>query len=124
MTDQASQALKGLPTEQQILTNLAITDDIAHNSSIFNASRNNYITFFIKNTLNQMISVQIMASRTNSVTDAVTVGNPFTVAATIGVEARTKTTENDGYLPYYFIIVTAAVAPASGTVNAYAIGRN
>jgi len=110
--------------ESQIFTDYAITDTNPHNSSIFNASRYKYATLYIANTLNQSISVQVMTNRANSTTGAVTVGAAFTVAATTGIEARTIIIDNDGYLPYYYLIVTASVAPASGSVNAYAIGRN
>ena len=110
--------------ESQIFTDYAITDTNPHDSAIFNTSRYKYATFYIANTLNQSISVQVMTNRANSTTGAVTVGAAFTVAATTGIEARTKTSDTDGYLPYYYLVVTASVAPASGSVNAYAIGRN
>lgn len=110
--------------ESQIFTDYAITNVAAHTSRIFDSSRYKYNTFYVKNTLDQAISVQVMANRINSVTGAVTVGAAFSVAATTGIEARTIRVDSDGYLPYYYIVVTAAIAPLSGNVNAYAIGRN
>jgi len=110
--------------ESQIFTDYAITDTNPHNSSIFNTSRYKFVTLYITNTHNQALTVQVMANRLNSTTGAVSVGTAFTVAATTGTEARTIIIDTDGYLPYYFIEVNAAVAPLSGDVNAYAIGRN
>lgn len=110
--------------ESQIFTDYAITDTNPHNSSIFNTSRYKFVTLYIENTHDQALTVQVKANRVNSTTGAVSVGASFTVAATVGTEARTIIINNDGYLPYYFIEVSAAVAPLSGNVNAYAIGRN
>ena len=110
--------------ETQIFTDKAITDTADHNSSIFNSSRYKFITFYIKNTHNQALTAQVKANRANSAIGAVTVGPTFSIPATIGIEARTLLMENDGYLPYLFVTVTASVSPASGNVNAYAIGRN
>lgn len=115
--------LREEPEEVQVLTNLAVTDTNPHNSAIFNSSRYKYNSFFIQNTLNQNISVQIMANRINSVTGAVTVGLPYIVAAGDN-DSATKTTDNDGFEKYYFIKITASAAPASGNVNAYTAGRN
>lgn len=110
--------------ESRIFTDYAITDTNPHNSSIFNTSRYKFVTLYITNTHDQALTVQVKANRLNSTTGAVGVGSTFTVAATTGTEARTIIIDNDGYLPYYFIEVSAAVAPLSGNVNAYAIGRN
>ncbi len=116
--------LKEEHEETRIFTDEAITDTNAHNSSILNAGRYKYITFYISNTHNQALTIQVNGNRTNSTTGAVTIGTSFSVAATSGKEARTLLIENDGYLPYYFITATASIAPTSGNVNAYAIGRN
>lgn len=109
--------------EEQVLTTYAITDVIAHNSSIFNASGYKILSMFVKNNLNQQISVQVKSNRVDSVTGAKTVGAAFNVAAS-GNEARTVVPENDGWLPYYFVEVTAAVVPTTGSVDAYIIGTN
>lgn len=110
--------------ESQIFTDYAITDTNPHDSSIFNTSRYKFVTLYIENTHNQVLTVQVKANRLNSITGAVNVGTSFTVSATTGIEARTIIIDNDGYLPYYLIEASAAVAPLSGNVNAYAIGRN
>jgi len=109
--------------EEQVFTTYTITDINPHSSSIFNASGYTILSIFVKNNLDQQISVQVKSNRTNSVTGAKTVGTAFDVAAS-GNEARTIVPENDGWLPYYFITVTAAVIPTSGSVDTYIIGTN
>ncbi len=110
--------------EKQIFTNEGITDTNAHNSILFNSSRYKYVTFYITNTHNQALTVQVKGNRSNSTTGAVNIGSTFTIAATTGIEARTLVMGNDGYLPYLFITVTASVAPTTGNINSYSIGRN
>ena len=110
--------------EVPVFTDEKIRDTAAHNSAIANMARYKIVTIYIANTLDQQISVQAKANRTNSTTGATDVGAPFTVAATTGIEARTLTPEGEGWLPYLFIEVTAAGVPTTGSLNAYILGRN
>lgn len=110
--------------ETQVFTDEEIRDTNAHNSSISNVSRYKIITVYVDNDLNQSISIQVKANRANSTTGATNIGTPFSVAATSGVEARTITPENEGFLPYIFVEATCSVSPASGDLNVYTIGRN
>lgn len=111
-------------SDKQCFTDQAITDVVSHNSLIFDSVRYKIITFYIANTLDQDITIQVRANRSNSTTGSVTVGSTFTVAATTGIEARTVWVNNDGWLPYYYITAIATVAPTSGSLNCYISGRN
>jgi len=109
--------------EVPVFTDEEIRDTAAHNSAIANMARYKIITIFVDNGLDTQTSVQIKANRTNSATGSVDVGTAFSIAAS-DREARTMDPETTGYLPYIWIEVTCAVAPSSGSLNAFIIGRN
>ncbi|GAI57059.1 unnamed protein product, partial [marine sediment metagenome] len=92
------------------------------NSDIGDCSRFNVITVWIENGLDQNVSVQIKGNRVNSVTGAVDIGDAFTVN-TDDREARTFEPTDEGFLPFIFIEVIAAVAPTDGDLNAYLIKK-
>ena len=110
-------------TNFRIINALAITDVAVHQSSISDVSRYTVNTFFVNNALDQAVSVQIYGNITNSVTGAVTIGAAFTVA-TVDQESRTFTSNTAGWMPYIYIVVTAAVIPTSGTITANLLCRN
>lgn len=108
--------------EEQIFADEAITDILAHTSSIANCVGFGLFTVFVDNGLDQQVSVQVMGNRVNSTSGAVTIGASFSVAAN-DQEARTIDPTDEGYLPYIYLVVTAAVAPTAGVLNAYVIKR-
>lgn len=110
-------------TNFRIINALAITDTAAHNSDISDVGRYTIGTFFVNNGLNQAVSAQIYGNITNSTTGAVTIGAAFTVATT-DQESRTITSETAGWLPYIYIVITAAVAPASGSITVNLLAKN
>lgn len=83
------------------------------------------LTIRIDNTLDQQISVQVMANRLKSAVAAtlpVTVGAAFVVASAAS-EMVTISPDVEGWFPNVYLTITASVAPASGSVSAYAEGE-
>lgn len=111
-------------SEKRVFSDKSITDTSTYNSTTFDAKRFKVITLYIANTLDQIVTIQVKANRSDSTTGSVNVGSSFTVAATTGIEARTIEVSNDGWLPYYYITATASGTPTSGSLNCYISGRN
>ena len=109
--------------ETQIFEDEEIRDTNAHNSAVGDCSCFDVITVWVENGLDQDVSVQIKGNRVNSTTGAVDIGAAFTVA-TVDREARTMEPTDEGFLPFIFIEVTAAVIPTSGNLNAYLIKKS
>ena len=118
----APYALSFLSVEEQIFKDKEITDILAHSSSVGDCRYFNIITVWVENGLDQKVSVQVKGNRVNSVAGAVDIGTAFDVA-TVDREARTFEPTDEGFLPYIFIEVTAAVIPTSGDLNAYLIKK-
>jgi len=127
--------LKEQYEEKQIVTSLAIRDTNPHDpvsdplyNFIYNSHRYKIDTFFIENTLDQSVSVQIMGNRINSVVGAVTVGSPFTAATPqIQIDTITLTGTNGtanvtgaGGLTKLATFVTDLPTTATNFVTAYA----
>lgn len=124
-TDGAAKiSIVSTPVETQIFDDEEIRDTNTHNSSIANESKYKVITIYAKNTSNQTVTIQVKGNRENSATGATNIGTTFTVAALTGIEARTLQPTAEGWLPYLYIEASCSVAPTSGNLNAYAIGRN
>lgn len=112
------------PVETQIFDDKEIRDTSAHISTIANESKYKVITIYAKNTSNQKVTIQVKGNRENSTTGATNIGTTFEVPASTGIEARTLEPTAEGWLPYLYIEASCSVAPTSGNLNAYAIGRN
>ena len=109
-------------SEVQIFDDEEIRDVNAHNSVVGDCSYFNIITIWVENGLDQNVSVQVKGNRVNSTAGAVDIGAAFDVA-TVDREARTLEPTDEGFLPYIFIEVTAAVIPTAGNLNAYLIRK-
>jgi len=109
-------------SETQIFEDEAIRDTNAHNSSVGDCSYFKVITIWVENGLDQKVSVQVKGNRVDSVAGAVDIGTAFDVA-TVDREARTIEPTGEGFLPFIFIEVTAAVIPTTDDLNAYLIKK-
>lgn len=108
--------------EEHVIDSLAITDVLAHNSDISDCTLFNMFDVFVVNGLDQQVGVQVKGNRINDVAGAVDVGASFNVA-TLDSESRTVVPDNDGWLPYIFFEVTAAVIPTDGDIDVYIIKK-
>ena len=118
----APYALSFLSVEEQIFEDEAIRDALAHNSAVGDCRYFNVITIWVENTLDQIVGVQVMGNRVNSVDGAVDINDAFNVP-TLDRMARTMEPTDTGFLPYIFIEVTAAGVPTTGDLNAYLIKK-
>jgi len=80
----------------------------------------NKITIYVKNGLDQDVTIQVMANKDKSTSGAVPVGSSFTVAAG-DEESRTLTPDTSGWLPYVYVTAACATAPSSGRLDVYRI---
>jgi hypothetical protein len=108
--------------EEHVIDSLEIRDVLAHNSDVSDCDLFNMFAVFVVNGLDQQVGVQVMGNRVNSVVGAVDIGDPFNVA-TLDSEARTVAPDNDGWLPYIFFEVTAAVLPTDGDIDVYIVRK-
>ena len=105
--------------EDQIFTDLAIRDTIAHSSSISDNQLFLPRTVLIENSHNQSVILTCQGSRYADFSKFVTVGNTFAVAAT----TNDYVTVLD-YFPYLRFEAICSVAPASGTLNMWVEKRS
>jgi hypothetical protein len=108
--------------EEHVIDSLEIRDVIAHNSNISDCTLFNMFDVFVVNGLDQQVGVQVKGNRVNLVAGAVDIGASFNVA-TVDSESRTVVPDNDGWLPYIFVEVTAAVLPTAGDIDVYIIRK-
>jgi photosystem II stability/assembly factor-like uncharacterized protein len=108
--------------EEHVIDSLEIRDVLAHNSSVSDCKLFNMFDVFVVNGLDQQVGVQVKGNRINDVAGAVDIGASFNVA-TLDSESRTVVPDNDGWLPYIFFEVTAAVLPAAGDIDVYIIKK-
>ena len=112
-----------MPEADTIVDALAITDTNAHDPDSDSEVTISCLKLYrdasirIVNGLNQAISVQVYGNTADSTTNAVTVGVAFNVAAGDS-QIRTIIVNTAGWYDYLYLKITAAVAPASGTVTA------
>lgn len=104
------------------IDSLEIRDVLAHNSDVSNCNLFNMYSVFVVNGLDQQVGVQIKGNRTNSVVGAVDIGASFDVASDDS-ESRTVVPDNDGWLPYVFVEITAALLPTAGDIDVYIIKK-
>jgi len=82
------------------------------------------VTIYVINGLDQTVTVQIKGNRTQSTTNASSVGASFTVSASSS-DFRTLIAEQSGILPYIYVEVSCSSTPTSGSVSVYLIrGRD
>ena len=98
----------------------SITDTADHASDVTDARGFNKTTIFSKNTHNQAIDVQIQGSVDEAFTDPQDIGAP--IALGIGsVTPTTDSTDVTTYFPWYRVVSTCAIAPASGSIVVWAL---
>jgi len=93
---------------------LDIRDVADHYSDVADCRDTDRRTFFYANDCNQLINVQVQASEDESFTNVFNVGT----VQSVGAGTRISQLISD-YYPYMRIRATAAVAPTSGTFNAW-----
>jgi len=97
----------------------AIRDTAAHNSVSVPSHELPVKTVIINNGLNQIVTLQVQASRDN--TNWFNVGSSFDVAATTWSYQTCDT-----FFPYGRIVATCSSSPASGTLSVWCekVGHN
>ena len=119
--------------DEAILSSKEIRDTSTHNSDIVDCRIYNLVTFFIINTLNQSVTVQVKGNHRWLLADGsldtasiygfpLDVGAPFTVAPN-GPGAKVIAAAVDGMLECMFIACSCSVAPTTGSLSARALKK-
>ena len=116
-----------------LFSSLAIRDTNTHNSDIADCRIYNLVTFFVANTLNQAVTVQIKGNyrwllADGSLDTASIYGFPLDVGASFVVApnepgAKVIAASVDGILECMFIECSCSDAPTSGVLSARALKK-
>jgi len=96
---------------------LAIRDTSAHNGDVVFNGDFVIKTLIIENSLNQTVTLQCQGSANGDFSNSFNVGSSFDVAASTNTYMTCDT-----YLPYWRMVATCSVAPASGTLSVIIFG--
>ena len=132
-TEFATREVLSKTYDTQIITNLAIRDTSTHNSDIADCRIYNLVTFFIINSLNKPVTVQIKGNyrwllADGSLDTASIYGFPLDVGASFVVApnepgAKVIAASVDGILECMFIECSCSDAPTSGVLSARALKK-
>lgn len=108
--------------EEEQIMELEIRDTAPHPSAVADCSRFSVVTIVVENGLDQAVSVQPNGSRLSTVVGYAAMGAAVDVPAA-GMNYIMLTPTIRGWMPFVFVIVTAAAPPTSGVLNVYALKR-
>lgn len=105
------------------INGIAITDVAAHESDKgMDARLHNFVEIHVENTLDDIVSIQLMGGRRGTTTGARTIGAAFNVAA--GDEETRVHTADMGWAEWLYLVATCPIAPTTGVLFCYGILRN
>jgi hypothetical protein len=98
---------------------LAIRDTSAHESDVVFNGEFVIKTLVIENLLNQTVTFQCQGSANSDFSNPFNIGSSWDVAASTNTYMTCET-----YIPYWRIVATCSVAPASGSLTVIVFGVN
>jgi hypothetical protein len=102
----------------QVFNAEAIRDTANHDSDVSDNSIFDPRTIFVKNGLNQTVTIQLQGSRNRPFTDFVDIGSSFDVAATTNGYGTIS-----DYFPFIRIRASCATSPTTGTLDIWILKR-
>lgn len=102
---------------QKSIDALAIRDTSAKNGDVVFNGAFVIKTLIIENGLNQTVTFQCQGSANADFSNSFNIGSSFDVAASTNTYMTCET-----YIPYWRIVATCSVAPASGTLTVITFG--
>lgn len=102
---------------QKVINALAIRDTSAKTSDVVENGDIFIKTIIVENTLNQAVTFQCQGSSTADFANYFLIGSTWDVSASTNIFATC-----DSYIPFWRIIATCSVAPASGTLTVIIYG--
>ena len=102
---------------QKSIDALAIRDTSAKNGDVVFNGAFVIKTLIIENGLNQTVTLQCQGSANADFSNSFNIGTSFDVSASTNTYMTCET-----YIPYWRIVATCSVAPASGTLTVITFG--
>jgi hypothetical protein len=103
--------------KQKSIDALAIRDTDAHNGDVVFNGDFVIKTLIIENSLNQTVTFQCQGSANSDFSNSFNIGTSWDVAASTNTYMTCET-----YIPFWRIVATCSVSPASGTLTVVTFG--
>lgn len=103
-------------SEEDAMVNEEIRDMVVHRSKIISLAPHDIVTIFIRNELDQDITVQVKGNWAETHLGAVDIGSSFTVPSN-DVAAYNLSVYRETWLPFSFCEVKANALPSKGAVH-------